>query len=131
MITYKPFWETLKKKSISTYALINKHGVSSSTINRLRHDEPLSTMTINDLCTVVSTTSFSIFLMQKPKKDILPDLQRLCCKLQFVSSYRIQNIKEAPHDEFIMRRLLFHSFVLKDRQINLPVFISILYFAVL
>ena len=51
MITYKPFWETLKKKSISTYALINKHGVSSSTINRLRHDEPLSTMTINDLCT--------------------------------------------------------------------------------
>lgn len=50
MITYKPFWETLKKKSVSTYALINKHGVSSSTINRLRHDEPLSTMTINDLC---------------------------------------------------------------------------------
>lgn len=50
MITYTPFWETLKKKSISTYALINKHGVSSSTINRLRHDEPLSTMTINDLC---------------------------------------------------------------------------------
>lgn len=50
MITYKPFWETLKKKNISTYALINKHGVSSSTINRLRHDEPLSTMTINDLC---------------------------------------------------------------------------------
>lgn len=51
MITYKPFWKTLKKKSISTYALINKYGVSSSTINRLRHDEPLSTMTINDLCT--------------------------------------------------------------------------------
>ncbi len=50
MITYKPFWDTLKKKSISTYALINKHGISSSTINRLRHDEPLSTMTINDLC---------------------------------------------------------------------------------
>lgn len=51
MITYKPFWKTLKKKNISTYALINKYGVSSSTINRLRHDEPLSTMTINDLCT--------------------------------------------------------------------------------
>ena len=50
MITYKPFWNTLKAKNSSTYVLINSYGISSSTINRLRHDKPISTTTINDLC---------------------------------------------------------------------------------
>lgn len=53
MISYKPFWETLKKKSISTYILINEFGISSSTINRLRHDQPVSTTTLNDFCTIL------------------------------------------------------------------------------
>lgn len=50
MISYKPFWNTIKKKKISTYVLINKLYLSSSTIDRLRHDKPLSTTTIDDLC---------------------------------------------------------------------------------
>lgn len=54
MITYKPFWDTLKAKNCSTYILINAYGVSSSTINRLRHDKPISTTTINDLCSFLN-----------------------------------------------------------------------------
>lgn len=54
VISYKPFWDTLKEKNISTYALINIHGISSSTINRLRHDKPVSTTTINDLCFILN-----------------------------------------------------------------------------
>ncbi|MFQ7473712.1 MAG: helix-turn-helix domain-containing protein [Anaerovoracaceae bacterium] len=50
MITYDPFWKTLKQKNISTYVLINKYRVSSSTINRLRHNMPVSTTTLDDLC---------------------------------------------------------------------------------
>lgn len=50
MITYEPFWNTLEKKHISTYTLINKYKMSSSTIARLRHDKPISTTTLNDLC---------------------------------------------------------------------------------
>lgn len=50
MIIYDPFWKTLKKKNISTYVLINEYKVSSSTINRLRHNMPVSTTTLNDLC---------------------------------------------------------------------------------
>lgn len=50
MITYKPFWDTLKKKKVSTYTLINTYNVSSSTISRLRNDKPISTTTIDDLC---------------------------------------------------------------------------------
>lgn len=50
MIVYDPFWKTLKTKKISTYALINKYKVSSSTIARLRHNKPISTTTVDDLC---------------------------------------------------------------------------------
>lgn len=50
MIIYTPFWETLKEKNMTTYTLINKYNVSSSTINRLRHNKPISTTTLNDLC---------------------------------------------------------------------------------
>ena len=53
MISYKPFWETLKQKNMSTYILINQFGISSSTVNRLRHDLPISTTTIGDLCKIL------------------------------------------------------------------------------
>ena len=53
MIDYSPFWETLKKSNESTYTLINKHHISSSTIDKLRKNEPLNTTTLNDLCRIL------------------------------------------------------------------------------
>ena len=53
MITYKPLWETMKKKGVSTYTLINKHNISSSTIHRLRHDQGVTTQLIDDLCKIL------------------------------------------------------------------------------
>ena len=50
MISYEPFYETLKQKNISTYKLINQFGVSRSLLDRLKHNKPISTVTINDLC---------------------------------------------------------------------------------
>lgn len=50
MIVYDPFWKTLREKKISTYVLINQYKMSSSTINRLRHNQPISTTTLDDLC---------------------------------------------------------------------------------
>lgn len=35
MISYKPFWETLKKSSETTYTLIHKYNISSATIDDL------------------------------------------------------------------------------------------------
>ena len=54
MITYEPFWATLKASSESTYTLINKHGISSSTIDKLRKNKPITTTTLNDLCTILN-----------------------------------------------------------------------------
>ncbi len=50
MITYKPFWDYLQKRRISTYMLIYTYGINSYTIDRLRHDKPLKTSTIDNLC---------------------------------------------------------------------------------
>ena len=54
MITFNPFWDTLKQSSESTYTLIHKHQFSSSTINRLRKNQPISTVTLNDLCRILN-----------------------------------------------------------------------------
>ncbi len=56
MITYDPFWKTLKEKGESTYTLIEKHGISSATIDRLRNGKGISTAKINDLCKILNCT---------------------------------------------------------------------------
>ena len=54
MIVYTRFWETLKASKESTYTLITKHHISSSTIDKLRKNKPLTTTTINDLCRILN-----------------------------------------------------------------------------
>ncbi len=53
MISYEPFYETLKDRQISTYKLINQYGVSRSLLDRLKHNKPISTVTLNDLCDIL------------------------------------------------------------------------------
>ena len=53
MISYAPFYETLREKGISTYKLINQFGVSRSLLDRLKHNKPITTVTINDLCKIL------------------------------------------------------------------------------
>lgn len=53
MISYEPFYETLKQKNISTYKLINQYGISRSLLDRLKHNKPISTVTLNDLCSIL------------------------------------------------------------------------------
>ena len=53
MISYKPFWETLRSSEETTYTLIKNHHISSSTIDKLRKDKPITTTTINDLCRIL------------------------------------------------------------------------------
>lgn len=53
MILYKPLYETLKKKGISTYKLIHEYGISRSLLDRLKHNRPISTVTLNDLCSIL------------------------------------------------------------------------------
>ena len=52
MISYKPFYKTIREKKITTYKLVNTYGLSRSLLDRLKHDKPISTVTLNDLCKI-------------------------------------------------------------------------------
>lgn len=55
MITYEPFWKTLKEKNISTYKLIKEYHISSGTIHKLRHNlGGITTLLLNDLCNILA-----------------------------------------------------------------------------
>ena len=54
MISYEPLYRTLQEKGISTYKLINTYGISRSLLDRLKHNKPISTVTLNDLCTFLN-----------------------------------------------------------------------------
>ena len=54
MIDYSPFWIKKKNSSESTYTLINRHHISSSTLDKLRKNRPLNTTTLNDLCRILN-----------------------------------------------------------------------------
>lgn len=53
MISYAPFWRTIKERGESTYTLINKYGISSVTISRMRQGGGISTSKIDDLCKIL------------------------------------------------------------------------------
>lgn len=53
MITYEPFYRTIKAQNMTTYKLIKEYNISRSLIDRLKHNKPISTVTINDLCNIL------------------------------------------------------------------------------
>ena len=68
MISYQPFWDTLRASPESTYTLIKHHRISSSTIDKLRKNKPLTTTTLNDLCRILNC-SISQILEYIPCED--------------------------------------------------------------
>lgn len=69
MISYAPFWETLKQSSDSTYTLITNHRISSSTIDRLRKNKPINTTTVNDLCRILNCRVEDIMIYTPSETD--------------------------------------------------------------
>ncbi len=65
MISYAPLYETLKNKNISTYKLIKEHNISRGLLDRLRHNKPISTVTLNDLCTILDCKVQDILIFVK------------------------------------------------------------------
>lgn len=54
MINYEPFWATLKEKGITKYQLIYHWGISSNTLRRMKHNEAISSTTLNELCLILN-----------------------------------------------------------------------------
>ena len=68
MISYEPFYKTIKEKNVSTYKLINSYGISRSLIDRLKHNKPISTVTLNDLCAILDCRVEDILLYLKDEE---------------------------------------------------------------
>ncbi|PWM75056.1 MAG: XRE family transcriptional regulator [Bacillota bacterium] len=68
MISYQPFWKTLKEKNVSTYILINKYGISSATIDRMRKQQGISTAKIDDFCKILDCDVADILEYVKDEK---------------------------------------------------------------
>ena len=57
MISYKPLWETMKRKNATTYTLRNKgqvYSISGSTIERIKANESVSTNTLDTICAILN-----------------------------------------------------------------------------
>lgn len=53
MISYEPFWKTLKNKGITQYNLIQKYHFSTGTLDALRKNKSITLNTLHDICTML------------------------------------------------------------------------------
>lgn len=54
MIKYDRLWQTLKEKNISQYSLQKDYGVDKAQLYRLRNNQIVKTITINNLCRILN-----------------------------------------------------------------------------
>ena len=68
MISYKPLYSTMKQKKVNTYKLIKDYNVSRSLSDRLKHNRPITTVTLNDLCTILDCRVEDILVYTKDEE---------------------------------------------------------------
>lgn len=56
MVSYRPLWEIMESKNITTYTLINKWGINPRTINNLKHNKGITVDTLERLCKILNCT---------------------------------------------------------------------------
>lgn len=65
MISYEPLYKTMKEKNVSTYKLVNDYGISRSLLDRLKHNKPISTTTLDYLCAILDCRVEDILIYTK------------------------------------------------------------------
>jgi len=53
MISYEPFYRTLKERGMTEYQLIYKHGFSPYILYRMKHGETITLKTLDTLCFIL------------------------------------------------------------------------------
>lgn len=65
MISYEPFWNTLKNKEITQYKLMKEHNFSAGQLSRMRANQNISTHTIDVLCDILDCRVEDIIVYSK------------------------------------------------------------------
>lgn len=73
MIKYDRFWETLKKRHISQYYLINECGIEKRLLRRLRDNENVEIFSLDRICTVLNCDLDDIVEYVPNNPDIIED----------------------------------------------------------
>ena len=66
MITYEPLWDTLKRKGISQYKLLNDYGFSHGTLSALKQNKSVTVATLNSLMEMIEITDINDVLRYVP-----------------------------------------------------------------
>ncbi len=56
MYSYEPLFETMEKRGITTYSLINHYGISSHLMSNLRHNRNVTVETLYRLAKILDCT---------------------------------------------------------------------------
>lgn len=54
MISYEPFYTTLKRRNMTEYQLIFHEGMSANTLHRMKKGLPITTKTLDLLCFILN-----------------------------------------------------------------------------
>ena len=65
MISYEPLWKTMAAQKVTTYTLINQHGISARTIHNLKHNKSITLYTMEKLCQILNCQAESIVVFTK------------------------------------------------------------------
>ena len=68
MITYDPLWETLRRKNISQYKLLNEYNFSHGTLSALKQNKSVTIATINSLMNLLELDDISEVMRYIPEK---------------------------------------------------------------
>lgn len=70
MFDYSPLWETMRRKGITQYQLIETYKFSTGTLDSLRKNKSVTINTIDTLCTILDCTPNDIIRIVKEPKDL-------------------------------------------------------------
>lgn len=69
MISYRPLWQTMQNKNITTYNLIHDYDINTRTINNLKHNKGITTFTLEKLCRILDCTPNDVIEFIENEKD--------------------------------------------------------------
>lgn len=63
LIDYSPLWETMEKKHVTQYQLLNA-GIDNRTLDSLRKNKNITMLTLEKLCNIIECTPNDIVRFQ-------------------------------------------------------------------
>ena len=90
MISYDPLWTTMKEKEITKYQLIYHWGISSNTLRRIGHGEPINSNTLNELCLILDCRVQDILRFEATEEEREAIRQRK----EEISNFRRKKLKK-------------------------------------